>query len=179
MSAAPPQYRESEKESEGDQEVMKHTDVLWHDRKRNFLGLPWTFTVYELTRNRLFLQTGFLNQREDEVRLYRITDLTLTRSLWQRIIGTGTIHIDSSDKTLANFDLKNIRNSGDIKEQLSNLVEVARRENHVYARESLDTMPGFASPDENHGPAGPEGTLPDPVDFDHDGVDDLTGQDIR
>ncbi len=74
---------------------MKHTDVLWHDRKRNFLGLPWTFTVYELTRNRLFLQTGFLNQREDEVRLYRITDLTLTRSLWQRIIGTGTIHIDS------------------------------------------------------------------------------------
>ena len=141
---------------------MKHTDVLWHDRKRNFLGLPWTFTVYELTRNRLFLQTGFLNQREDEVRLYRITDLTLTRS-----------------KTLANFDLKNIRNSGDIKEQLSNLVEVARRENHVYARESLDTTPGFASPDENHGPAGPEGTLPDPVDFDHDGVDDLTGQDIR
>ena len=138
---------------------MKHTDVLWHDRKRNFLGLPWTFTVYELTRNRLFLQTGFLNQREDEVRLYRITDLTLTRSLWQRIIGTGTIHIDSSDKTLANFDLKNIRDSGNIKEQLSNLVEIARRE--------------------NHGPAGPEGTLPDPVDFDHDGVDDLTGQDIR
>ena len=72
---------------------MKHKGVIWKDRKRNFLGLPWTFTVYTMAEDRLFVDTGLLTSREDEVRLYRITDLSLTRSLWQRIIGCGTVII--------------------------------------------------------------------------------------
>ncbi len=137
---------------------MKHEGILWHDRKRNFLGLPWTFTVYELSKNRLFIQRGIFNLREDEVRLYRITNLTLTRSLWQRITGTGTLHLDSTDQGMGNFDLTNIRNANDIKEQLSNLIEIQRRENHVYARENM-------------GSVGVEHE--DMVDFDHDGINDL------
>ena len=133
---------------------MKHANAVWHDRKRNALGLPWTFTIYELTDTRLFIDTGFLNSREDEVRLYRFTDLTLTRSLWQKITGTGTIHCDTSDMTMRNFDIKNIRNSQAVKEKLSELIEKARKENRVYARESLGGMPmpggghaGFAGDD--------------------------------
>ncbi len=116
---------------------MKRNDILWKDRKRNFLGLPWTFTVYQLSKDRLFIDTGVLSSREDEVRLYRITDLTLTRSLWQRIIGTGTLHCDSADPTMKNFDIKNIKNAFQVKEQLSQMVERSRRENRVYARESI------------------------------------------
>ncbi len=116
---------------------MKHKNAVWHDRKRNFLGLPWTFTIYEITDTRLFINTGFLNSREDEVRLYRFTDLTLTRSLWQKVTGTGTIHCDTSDMTMRNFDIKNIRNAQQVKEILSEYIEKARKENRVYARESL------------------------------------------
>ena len=121
---------------------MKHTDAIWHDRKRNFLGLPWTFTIYELSPNRIFIDTGILSQRSDEVRLYRITDVVLTRNLWQRIIGTGTIHVDSADVNMKNFLIKNIKDSVRIKEQLSEMVDTARRENRVYAREDMNGMGG-------------------------------------
>ena len=90
--------------------MNKHKDIVWSDRKRNFLGLPWTFTRYQLSPNRLFIETGFLNSREAEIRLYRVTDMTLTRNLWQKIIGTGTIHCDSADPTMRDFDIKNIKN---------------------------------------------------------------------
>ena len=132
-------------------------NTIWHDRKRNFLGLPWTFTIYELSRDRLFIDTGFFNKREDEVRLYRITDVTLTRSLWQRIVGTGTIHCDSADHTLGNFDIKNIKNAQAVKENFSKMIEAARREARVYTRESMHAGPGAMhgiDPDdyENHSP---------------------------
>ncbi|MCR5703140.1 MAG: PH domain-containing protein [Eubacterium sp.] len=117
---------------------MKRENLVWKDRKRNFLGLPWTFTKYALDEERLFIETGVLNAREDEVRLYRVTDLTLTRSLWQRIIKTGTIHCDSADKTMKNFDIVNIKNAAETKEKLSKLVEIARRKNRVFARESME-----------------------------------------
>ncbi len=119
--------------------MNKHKDIVWSDRKRNFLGLPWTFTRYQLSPNRLFIETGFLNSREAEIRLYRVTDMTLTRNLWQKLIGTGTIHCDSADPTMRDFDIKNIKNPFDTKEQLSELVEKNRRENHVYMRENMMT----------------------------------------
>ena len=47
-------------------------NYLWSARKRNALGLPWTFTKYAFTEDRLFVTTGLLKTVEDEVRLYRI-----------------------------------------------------------------------------------------------------------
>lgn len=116
---------------------MKREDMLWSDRKRNWLGLPWTFTVYGLTEDRLFIKTGCFSIHEDEVRLYRILDLSLRRSFWQRIIGLGTIHVDSSDKTMKAFDICNIRDCESVKEQLSQLVERERDNKRVSSREFI------------------------------------------
>ena len=126
---------------------MKHKDTLWRDRKRNFLGLPWTFTVYQLDKERLFIDSGLFTTVEDDVRLYRITDITLRRTFWQKIIGTGTIHCDSADKTMKEFEIANIKKSFETKELLSGLVEEARRANRVYAREDMHTGHDF-DPDE-------------------------------
>ncbi len=113
------------------------TNIIWSDRKRIWCGLPWTFTKYELRADKLLIKTGFLNQNEDEVRLYRIMDLSLSRSLSQRLFGLGTIRCSSVDKTMKNFEIKNIKNSEQIKEQLSDLVESARRNNRVSTREFM------------------------------------------
>ena len=130
---------------------MKREDMIWSDRKRNWLGLPWTFTVYGLTEDRLFIKTGVLNIHEDEVRLYRILDLSLRRSFWQRIVGLGTIHVDSSDKTMKAFDIHNIRDCENVKEQLSGLVEQERDNKLVSSREFIggyeDGDDGFDEPD--------------------------------
>ena len=116
---------------------MKREKMIWSERKRNALGLPWTFTVYGLAEDRLFVKSGVLTVHEDEVRLYRILDLTLSRSLWQRMLGLGTIHVVSSDKTLKNFDITNIRRSADVMEQISELVEKERDRKRVASREFM------------------------------------------
>ncbi len=112
-------------------------DLVWHDRKRIFFGLPWTFTKYGLSEDRLFITKGLLRVTEDEVRLYRIMDISLERKLWQRMCGLGTIKCCSADKTLKDFEIQNIKNSQEIKEKLSNMVEDERTRKRVSSREFM------------------------------------------
>lgn len=111
--------------------------ILWQDRKRTIFGLPWTFTKYKLTEEKLLIQTGFLNIKQEEVRLYRIMDVTLNRPLGQRIWGLGTIHCCSADKSTPEFDIKNIKNSEKIKNLLSGQVEEERNKKRVTSREYM------------------------------------------
>ena len=113
-------------------------EILWRARKRlTFFGLPWTFTVYRLTKDRLLIKTGFFTTKEDEVRLYRILDISLKRTLIQKIFGLGTIQCHSSDKTMGHFDIINVRHSYDVKNLLSDLIEKERMEKRVSNREFI------------------------------------------
>ncbi len=129
---------------------MNKKDLNWYDRKRLWCGLPWTFTKYGMSDDRLFVQTGLFNTREMEVRLYRVLNLRLDRSLSQRIFGLGTIHVDSSDRDLNCFELKNIRDCQGVKELLSEQVEIERKRNRVYSRENLNEGTEFED-DMGHG----------------------------
>lgn len=116
---------------------MERTGVVWQDRKRIVFGLPWTFTKYTLTGEKLLIQTGVLSLKEEEIRLYRIMDVTLRRSLAERLFGLGTVHCCSADKSTPEFDLKWIKNPGQVKEQLSALIEKERMEKRVSSREFM------------------------------------------
>ena len=115
-------------------------NLVWKDRKRIWCGLPWTFTKYELSTDKLVIKTGFFNQNDDEVRLYRILDISLKRSLFQRIFGLGTIRCNSVDKTMKNFDITNIKKTERVKDQLSDLIEESRRSNRVSSREFMTEL---------------------------------------
>ena len=112
-------------------------EFIWKDRKRNALGLPWTFTKYSLSEDRLFVESGLLKTVENEVRLYRILDLSLSRTLSQKIFGIGTIKVSSADKTLGDFEIKNIKKPHKVKEDLSRLVEENREKKRVSGREYM------------------------------------------
>ncbi len=112
-------------------------EFIWKDRKRNALGLPWTFTKYSLSADRLFIESGLLKTVENEVRLYRILDLSLTRTLSQKIFGIGTIKVSSADKTLGDFEIKNVKKPNEVKECLSGLVEENREKKRVSGREYM------------------------------------------
>lgn len=116
---------------------MDRPGVVWQDRKRIIFGLPWTFTKYVLTKEKLLIQTGILSTKEEEVRLYRIMDVTLRRSLGQRLFGLGTIHCCSADKSTPEFDIKWIPDSAAVKEKLSDLVEAERMAKRVSSREFM------------------------------------------
>lgn len=118
-------------------------ETIWKSRKRIvFLALPFSFTKYRLTEEKLLIETGFFNKQEEEVRLYRVLDLSLKRTLGQRLFGLGTIICKTSDKTLPMFELKNIKKSKIVKEQLSDLIEAERVKKRVSSREFMN--------DDNH-----------------------------
>ncbi len=112
-------------------------DTIWTDRKRHF-GLPISFTKYSLSEDRLFRETGLLNLNEEEVLLYRVRDVSLSRSLWQRIFGVGTITVHSSDKTSPTLEVINVKDSKSVKELIFINVEKAKEERRMRATELLD-----------------------------------------
>ena len=112
-------------------------EIIWKDRKRTLFGLPWSFTRYSLTEDKLIIDKGFFTRSEDEIRLYRITDITLRRSLVDRMNGVGTIHCCSADKTSPEFDIKNIKKSKKVKDVLSDMVEEQREKHRVIVREDF------------------------------------------
>ena len=114
------------------------TEYVWKDRKRTILGLPLSFTTYKLTEEKLYIETGFLSKKEEEVRLYRIMDLTLNRPLSQRIFGLGTIHCCTADKSTPEFDIKKIKDSRNVKNMISDMVEKEREAKRVSSREFMD-----------------------------------------
>lgn len=116
---------------------MAEMEYIWKDRKRIIFGLPWTFTVYKLTKEKLLIETGFLSKKEEEVRLYRIMDLTLLRPLRERLWGLGTIHCCTADRSTPEFDIRRVKNAGEVKNLLSDLVEQQRQEKRVSAREFM------------------------------------------
>ncbi len=61
----------------------------------------------------------------------------MSRTLSQKIFRIGTIQIASADKTLGNFELKNIKNPSQVKEQISRLVEENREKKRVSNREFM------------------------------------------
>ncbi|MBR3132902.1 MAG: PH domain-containing protein [Clostridia bacterium] len=109
--------------------------VLWKDRKRPIFGLPLSFTKYTLLEDKLLIDTGILSLRQEEIKLYRIMDVTLKMGLFQRLFKVGTIHCCSADKTTPEFDIKDIKNPYEIKEMLSNQVEKQRDKKRVTGRE--------------------------------------------
>lgn len=113
------------------------TEYIWRERKRNIFGLPWSFTVYSLTKDKLMVDTGFLNRKSDEVLLYRFIDLSVKESLIQRIFGIGTIHCCTTDKSTAEFDLINVKNARAVKEQISQIIEEYRDRKGYTVRELM------------------------------------------
>lgn len=115
--------------------------LLWKDKKRPFCGLPLSFTNYSLTNTKLLCDFGILNTVQEEIWLYRIVDMTVTRSIFQRIFGVGTIHVFSGDKSTPQLSIISIKHPFEVKEALSRKVEEQRSIRRVSASEFLDTPP--------------------------------------
>lgn len=114
---------------------MEKLKIIWQDRKRPIFGLPVSFTKYILLEEKLLINTGILSVNQEEIKLYRITDLTLKKSFWQRIFGVGTIHCCSGDKTTPEFNIKDVKKPFEVKEMLSKMVEEQRDKKRISGRE--------------------------------------------
>lgn len=98
------------------------------ERKRSlFLGLPLSFTVYTIKEDTINIKQGLIKTVEDDVYMYKIQDVKLTRTLFERIFGLGTLICYSGDVTEPKLELKHIKNSGMIKDFIRKKSEEERR----------------------------------------------------
>lgn len=123
-------------------EYAAQDEIIWKDRRRYF-GLPISFTVYKFDANRFYEKKGFFNTKEEEILLYRILDVSLKRSLWQKIFGVGTIVLSTADQSTPILEIKSVKNSDRVRRALSNIVEKERDEKRVLGKEMFGASGAF------------------------------------
>ena len=84
-------------------------------------------TRYRLTTQRLFVQTGLVAKKLEEVELFRVKDVTVSQGFLQRLLGVGTIVVLSSDDTTPQLALAGIAQPVVVKEQIRNAFRAARQ----------------------------------------------------
>ena len=99
----------------------------FRERKRwVFFGLPFTFTIYTVKEEVLTVDTGFLSKEENDCYMYKVQDVEHTASIWERMVGLGTIVCYTGDTTHPKLLIEHIRNSKAIKEFILKESEEAR-----------------------------------------------------
>lgn len=97
------------------------------ERKRwVFLGLPFTFTKYIIKEDMLTVKAGFFKVVENDCYMYKVQDVELSASLFERMFGLATITCFTGDTTHPKLVLEHIKNARPIKEFLLKESEEAR-----------------------------------------------------
>lgn len=86
------------------------------------------FTDYQITKDELIIKKGFFNQKTNTTELYLLKDPDMTVSLYQRIIGVGSISVTidtSSDSHRAGekIILRNIKECERVRKLLRDCIE--------------------------------------------------------
>jgi uncharacterized membrane protein YdbT with pleckstrin-like domain len=58
--------------------------------------LRWRTTHYVITTHRLLYRTGIVSRHGRDIGLSRITDVSYRQSLWDRVINSGTVSIETA-----------------------------------------------------------------------------------
>lgn len=91
-----------------------------------FLGLPFTFTKYVIKEDMITVDTGVFTKVENDCYMYKVQDVEHTASIWERMVGLGTILCYTGDTTHPKLLIEHIRNSKAIKEFILKESEEAR-----------------------------------------------------
>ena len=109
-------------------EIIENEDeVIFTERKRwLFFGLPFTFTKYTITPSLVTIDQGLFNTVEDDCYMYKVQDVKLNTSLFEKIFKLGTIICFTGDVTNPELRLVHIKHAKEIKSYLLKQSATAR-----------------------------------------------------
>lgn len=103
-----------------------------------FFGLPWTFTEYMVGEEIINMKAGFLKTVEDDCYLYKVTDVKLETSLWEKIFKLGTVVCYTGDTTHQVLKLIHIKNARVIKDYILEQSEKQRMKRRTLNTQSIN-----------------------------------------
>jgi len=77
---------------------------------------------YEVTPDRIEWGRGIFDRQIDNLDMFRLVDLKLRRSLWDCLVGIGTVHLITTDKSDPHFDI--VKKAGLEADRAHNVVHV-------------------------------------------------------
>ncbi len=109
------------------------------ERKRVlFFGLPWTFTKYTIKEDVITINAGLFSTRENDCYMYKVQDVELTISLWERIFRMGTVICYTGDTTNPKLYIEHVKNAKAIKDFILEASEEARMKRRTMNTLSID-----------------------------------------
>jgi uncharacterized membrane protein YdbT with pleckstrin-like domain len=84
--------------------------------------LRWRTTHYVLTTHRVLIRVGILHHRGRDIAVTRINDVAFEQTIWERIIGAGTLQVESAGETGQEV-LKNIPHAPAVQQLINRLIE--------------------------------------------------------
>lgn len=125
-------------------------EAIWSDRKRTFLGLPWSFTKYFLTDTKFITRIGFLSLDEDELDLYKVTDKKLKLPFLQRLVGCGTIILYVRDTDTPEKEIHCVKNPREVLAKIDKQINAERDRYNTRGRDLYAITGGMAGGHHQH-----------------------------
>ncbi len=106
--------------------------------------LDWRFTHFVLTSERVIFRTGVLAKRGVEIPLARVNNINFNQSVWERVIGTGDLEIESAGRDGQSvFD--NVRHPDGVQQEIYRMMETNERKRAGWVAPQVSTAPAAAS----------------------------------
>jgi uncharacterized membrane protein YdbT with pleckstrin-like domain len=113
--------------------------MIFVERKRTKLfALPICFTTYTISDDKITITSGFLSITVDDAFMYKVQDVKLTISFFERIFRLGSIICYTGDTTHPELKLEHIKNANTIKDFLMTASEEARRKRRTIHNMDID-----------------------------------------
>jgi uncharacterized membrane protein YdbT with pleckstrin-like domain len=95
--------------------------------------IQWRTTHYVFTSHRVLIRRGVLKRTGRDISLQRISDVSFSQSLWDRLVRAGTVTIESAGEQGQEV-LTNIPRSDDVQQMINRLIEEdsGRRSRQAY-----------------------------------------------
>lgn len=103
--------------------------------------LQWIFTLFVVTSDRIIFRHGVIAKSGIEIPLERLNNINFDQTIFERIIGAGTLIIESAGETGQSV-FKDVRHPDAVQQEINRCREVNDKKTARYATEGLENMGG-------------------------------------
>ena len=105
--------------------------------------LRWIFTLFVVTSDRIIYRSGVIGKSGIEIPLERLNNINFQQTIFERIIGAGTLIIESAGEDGRSV-FKDVRHPDAVQQEINRCRETNDRKTAKYATEGLESIGGGA-----------------------------------